>query len=107
MSDDVTVRAERVTGALSPSRASDFKTCPLLYRFRAIDRIPERPTRDQVKGTLVHAVLEHLFDLPADQRVYEVAADMVEPRWAALTERDPELAALFAAAEGEAGARTR
>src|SRR6185437_2099379 len=29
--------------ALSPSRASDFMTCPLLYRFRVIDRIPEPP----------------------------------------------------------------
>ena len=28
--------------SLSPSRAADFKTCPLLYRFRTIDRIPER-----------------------------------------------------------------
>ena len=25
--------------ALSPSRAADFKQCPLLYRFRAIDRL--------------------------------------------------------------------
>ena len=31
--------------ALSPSRASDFKTCPLLYRFRAVDRLPSRPAR--------------------------------------------------------------
>jgi len=26
--------------SLSPSRASDFMTCPLLYRFRVIDRLP-------------------------------------------------------------------
>ena len=52
--------------ALSPSRAADFKQCPLLYRFRAIDRLPERPSRAQVRGTLVHAVLERLYDLPAD-----------------------------------------
>ena len=26
--------------ALSPSRASDYKQCPLLYRFRAIDKLP-------------------------------------------------------------------
>jgi len=26
---------------LSPSRAADFKTCPLLYRFRSIDRLPD------------------------------------------------------------------
>ncbi|MFZ1669602.1 MAG: PD-(D/E)XK nuclease family protein, partial [Candidatus Nanopelagicales bacterium] len=44
--------------ALSPSRASDFLTCPLLFRFRAIDRIPERPSSAAVRGTLVHAVLE-------------------------------------------------
>ncbi|HET6187434.1 MAG TPA: recombinase RecB, partial [Trebonia sp.] len=29
---------------LSPSRAGDFMTCPLLYRFRVIDKIPEPPT---------------------------------------------------------------
>ena len=35
--------------ALSPSRAADFKQCPLLYRFRAIDRLAELPTRAQVR----------------------------------------------------------
>ncbi|MEO6880415.1 MAG: PD-(D/E)XK nuclease family protein, partial [Mycobacteriaceae bacterium] len=44
--------------ALSPSRAGDFKQCPLLYRFRALDRIPETPSVAQVSGTVVHAVLE-------------------------------------------------
>ena len=39
MSDDAAAPARRP--ALSPSRASDFKQCPLLYRFRAIDRLPE------------------------------------------------------------------
>ena len=29
--------------ALSPSRAADFMQCPLLYRFRVIDRLPEPP----------------------------------------------------------------
>ena len=43
--------------ALSPSRASDFKQCPLLYRFRAVDRLPEPPTKAQVRGTPVHSVL--------------------------------------------------
>ncbi len=59
----------RARPALSPSRAGDFKQCPLLYRFRAIDRLPERPSRAQVRGTLVHAVLERLYELPAAQRV--------------------------------------
>ena len=51
--------------SLSPSRAADFKTCPLLYRFRTIDRLPERKSLAAVRGTLVHSVLEKLYDLPA------------------------------------------
>ena len=51
--------------SLSPSRAADFKTCPLLYRFRTIDRLPERTSLAAVRGTLVHSVLERLYDLPA------------------------------------------
>ena len=46
--------------ALSPSRAGDYQQCPLLYRLRAIDRLPEPKTVAQVKGTLVHAVLEEM-----------------------------------------------
>ena len=57
-----------VLGALSPSRAGDFMTCPLLYRFRTIDKLPEEPSPDAVRGTLVHKVLEDLFDLPAPER---------------------------------------
>ena len=54
--------------SLSPSRAGDFLTCPLLYRFRAIDRLPEPPSTAQVRGSVVHAALEQLYGLPADQR---------------------------------------
>ncbi len=87
----VTVRA-----SLSPSRAADFKTCPLLYRFRSIDRLPERPTIEQARGTLVHAVLERLFDLPAAARTPESAGDLVAPQWDRLVTEEPELASLFA-----------
>ena len=38
-------------GALSPSRVSDFKTCPLLFRFRAVDRLPEPPSPEAVSYT--------------------------------------------------------
>src|SRR5690348_16045393 len=70
--------------SLSPSRAADFKTCPLLYRFRTIDRLPERKSLAAVRGTLVHAVLEKLYDLPAAQRTPESALDLLEPAWAEL-----------------------
>ena len=54
--------------ALSPSRASDFKQCPLLYRFRAIDRLPEPTSSAQLRGSVVHAALEQLYALPASER---------------------------------------
>ena len=59
--------------SLSPSRAGDFMTCPLLYRFRVIDRLPEPPSPAATRGTVVHAVLERLFDLPAAERTPEAA----------------------------------
>ncbi|SCF86770.1 putative RecB family exonuclease, partial [Streptomyces sp. Ncost-T6T-2b] len=42
--------------------------CPLLYRFRVIDKLPEKPSEAATRGTLVHAVLERLFDVPAADR---------------------------------------
>jgi putative RecB family exonuclease len=81
--------------SLSPSRASDFLTCPLLYRFRVIDRLPEKPSPAATRGTVVHAVLERLFDLPAAERVPEGAHALVGPEWERLLEAEPELAELF------------
>jgi putative RecB family exonuclease len=81
---------------LSPSRASDFMTCPLLYRFRAVDKIPEPPTPATARGTLVHAVLERLFDLPPAARTRQAARQMVEPEWDRLAAANEALAALTA-----------
>ncbi len=88
--------APRPVGSLSPSRAADFKACPLLYRFRCIDRLPEPPSLDRTRGTVVHGVLERLFDLPASERSYPAAAALVEPEWRRLVEVEPELSGLFA-----------
>jgi putative RecB family exonuclease len=77
--------------ALSPSRAGDFKQCPLLYRFRAIDRLPELPSPAQLRGTLVHAVLERLYALPAAQRLPAAARELVPVVWAQLCTDDPRL----------------
>ena len=77
--------------SLSPSRAADFKTCPLLYRFRAIDRLPEQRSPEAARGTLVHAVLERLFDLPADERTPQAARALVDPQWERLLVDEPDL----------------
>ena len=81
--------------SLSPSRAADFMTCPLLYRFRVIDRLPEPPTTATARGTLVHAALERLFDLPAAGRTPEAARALLAAEWDRLATEEPELAALF------------
>ena len=86
--------------SLSPSRALDFKTCALLYRFRVIDQLPEPPSLDAARGTVIHSVLEKLFDLPAAGRTVAAAAAMVEPEWTAALAEDSELAALVDADSG-------
>ena len=77
--------------ALSPSRARDFKQCPLLYRFRAIDRLPEPPSTAQLRGSVVHAALEQLYGLPAPQRVPETARALVDPAWERVIADQPDL----------------
>lgn len=85
--------------ALSPSRAADFMQCPLLYRFRVVDRLPEEPSPAAARGTLVHAVLERLFDLPAPERTVEAATGLVPQEWARMLQEEPDLAAVLADAE--------
>ena len=84
-----------VLGSLSPSRAGDFTSCPLLYRFRTIDQLPEPASEAAARGTVVHKVLEDLFDLPAAERTPRQARSMVEQAWEDVRSLDPALAALF------------
>ena len=72
-------------------------TCPLLYRFRVIDRLPEAPSPAAARGTLVHAVLERLFDEPAGDRTPDAAKTLLGPQWDRLVAEEPALASLFGA----------
>jgi putative RecB family exonuclease len=81
--------------ALSPSRASDFKQCPLLYRFRAIDRLPEPSSTAQVRGSVVHSALEQLYGLPAAERGRDNAIALVDPAWERVVAERPDLADEF------------
>ena len=90
MSEALTLRRP----ALSPSRAGDFKQCPLLYRFRAIDRLPEPTSVAQVRGSVVHAALEQLYGLPAAERGKDAALALVGPAWDRILAESPDLADL-------------
>ena len=86
---------------LSPSRAADFQRCPLLFRLRVIDQLPTAPSAAAVRGTLVHSVLEHLYDLPIHERTELTARDMVEPAWDLHLQRQPGDAVVVADGERE------
>jgi putative RecB family exonuclease len=81
--------------ALSPSRAAEFKQCPLLYRLRAIDRLTEPPSAAQLRGSVVHTALEQLYALPAPLRDRDTARALVAPAWELLVGEEPELVAAF------------
>ena len=67
---------------LSPSRMNSFLDCELLFRYRTIDRLPERPGNAAFKGTLIHSVLEDMFDLDPSLRTVE---NIVTTTWQQLT----------------------
>lgn len=57
-------------------------------------QLPEPPSAAAARGTLVHSVLERLFDLPAPERTLAAAAGLVAPQWEALVAAEPDLASL-------------
>ncbi|MEX0757396.1 MAG: PD-(D/E)XK nuclease family protein [Acidimicrobiia bacterium] len=85
---------------LSPSRASDFKTCPQLFKFRSIDKLPEPVTTYQARGTTAHLALQRLFDLEAGERTPETLYDLFRQAWTEVRS-DEEYADLFASVEEE------
>ncbi len=85
---------------LSPSRAGDFKACPQLFKFRAIDHLPEPVTVYQARGTTAHRALQRLFDLPAAQRTPEALYDLFRAAWAEARATE-EYEGLFASLEEE------
>ncbi len=80
---------------LSPSRVNDFSNCPLLYKYRTIDQLPETPSLDAERGTLVHTVLHDLFESPAQSRTIKKATDLLPTRWQEQLAQKPELAELI------------
>ena len=80
---------------LSASRANDFLTCPLLFRYRSIDRLPEVPSAAALRGTLVHRALEVMFGLPAGRRSLQAASSALATAWSDLASSDPDAAVVL------------
>jgi putative RecB family exonuclease len=93
-------RLEARLETLSPSRAGDFKTCPQLLKFRAIDRIPEPTSVYQARGTTAHLALQRLFDDPETERTPERLYDLFRDAWTEIRGED-EFEDLFEDTESE------
>ena len=76
---------------LSPSAVSEYENCPQQYKYRKIDKLPEPPSLDAERGTLVHTVLQDLFEIPAAGRTIESAVELLPSRWAAQLADKPAL----------------
>ena len=76
---------------LSPSRISDYQQCPALYKYRAIDKLVERPGLDALRGSLVHLILEKIFNSPPEDRDFTRAISLTKTCWLELVQQEPEL----------------
>jgi putative RecB family exonuclease len=60
--------------SLTPSKVTTFKECALAFRLSAIDKLPEPPSLQAFRGTVVHRALELLmWDEPQGGRTLPVA----------------------------------
>lgn len=76
---------------LSPSRISDYQQCPALYKYRAIDKMVERPGLDALRGSLVHLILEQIFKNAPSDRDFTKAVSLTNECWQELVKLEPEL----------------
>jgi putative RecB family exonuclease len=66
---------------LSPSSAADFKSCPQLFKYRVIDRVPVPKSLAAARGSLVHVVLERMFGEEAHRRTPDRAVELLWEVW--------------------------
>ncbi len=76
---------------LSPSAVSEYENCPQLYKYRKIEKLPEPPSLDAERGTLVHTILQDLFEFPSAERLPQTAIELLPSRWRVQLDGKPEL----------------
>lgn len=72
---------ERLPKRLSPSRASDYRTCPYAFYLRTLVKLSSPPGEPAARGTLTHATFERTFDHPPHERTPELTRSYVRPEW--------------------------
>lgn len=69
--------------------------CPLLYRYKVIDRLPDPPSAASCRGVWVHQVLEDLYGHPPADRTRALAEALIDPAWTTLLESREDYTAYF------------
>ncbi len=75
----------RMPSRLSPTAATTFLECEQLFLFRNLWRLPEPPSPALVRGSLVHSVLEHMFD--GQKRSKEELQDAFRDEWRSVRDK--------------------
>lgn len=84
---------------LSPSKINAFRDCPRSFAFRYVEHLEEPENPYMLRGTLVHAVCERLFDVPPERRDRATATELLHRLWERMVDDAPVLRDLFADAD--------
>ncbi|MGQ9572192.1 MAG: RecB family exonuclease [Dehalococcoidia bacterium] len=69
---------------LSPLRLRVFRRCKLRYRYQYVDRLPPKPTPQDLVGALIHATLRDFFArVPLSERDVERLITLLDEKWQA------------------------
>ncbi len=68
--------------ALSPSSIQTFRDCPQSFLFQYIYKLKQPTNTALTTGTLCHAALEQIFDLPAEDRTLPNLHNLFRKQWA-------------------------
>ena len=80
----------------SYSSASRYRQCPLSWRFKYVERLPDPAGPPAVIGSFVHGCLEHFYQQPGAKRTEDTLRDIAGRLW-----RTKNVAAELAAVGGD------
>lgn len=67
---------------LSSTKIDTYNSCPLKYRLKYIDKVPERKTRATGEfGSIMHGILEEYHGLETEDQTEEKLYDLLEKHW--------------------------
>lgn len=84
----------------SQTAAGTYRQCPLRWKYRYIDKLPDPPGEPALVGSFAHRVLELLCDKPADARTTDRARQLAKEVWSS-TAAQGDFRALDLDAEAE------